>query len=129
VKTIFGQVVIVFIDDILIYSQTKKEHEQHLKLILELLKNEMLYAKFSKCAFLIREDHFLGHMVNKKGIHVDPANIEEIKNWEAPKSPIEVHQFLGLSGYYRRFIENFSKIAQSLTVHTHKGIKFVWEDK
>ena len=74
-----------------------------------------MYAKFSKCEFWIREVHFLGHVVNKNGIHVDPAKIEAIKIWETPKTPTEVRQFLGLAGYYWRFIENFAKIAQPLT--------------
>ncbi|KAJ9561600.1 hypothetical protein OSB04_006760 [Centaurea solstitialis] len=121
--------VIVFIDDILIYSQSKKDHEQHLRSILELLKAEELYAKFSKCEFWIREVHFLGHVVNKEGIHVDPAKIEAIKKWEAPKTPIEIRQFLGLAGYYRRFIANFSKIAQPLTALTQKDKKFIWGEK
>ena len=121
--------VIVFIDDILIYSQNKEEHEQHLRLILELLKTEKLYAKFSKCEFWIREVHFLGHIVNKEGIRVDPAKIEAIKKWEAPKTPTEIRQFLGLAGYYRRFIANFSKIAQPLTTLTQKDKKFVWGEK
>ncbi|KAJ9545105.1 hypothetical protein OSB04_024812 [Centaurea solstitialis] len=116
--------VIVFIDDILIYSQIKEDHEQHLRLILELLKAEKLYAKFSKCEFWIREVHFLGHVVNKEGIHVDPAKIEAIKKWEAPKTPTEIRQFLGLASYYRRFIANFSKIAQPLTTLTQKDKKF-----
>ncbi|KAJ0604535.1 putative nucleotidyltransferase, Ribonuclease H [Helianthus annuus] len=117
-KPYLDKFVIVFIDDILIYSRTKEEHEQHLRTILELLKKEKLYAKFSKCEFWIREVQFLGHVVNEKGIHVDPSKIEAIKNWEAPKTPTEVRQFLGLAGYYRRFIENFSKIAQPLTALT-----------
>ncbi|KAJ9539536.1 hypothetical protein OSB04_032269 [Centaurea solstitialis] len=121
--------VIVFIDDILIYSRDKKEHEQHLRLILELLKTEKLYAKFSKCEFWIREVHFLGHVVNEKGIHVDPAKVEAIKKWEVPKTPTEIRQFLGLAGYYRRFIANFSKIAQPLTTLTQKDKKFVWGEK
>ncbi|KAJ9556102.1 hypothetical protein OSB04_010716 [Centaurea solstitialis] len=112
--------VIVFIDDILIYSQSKEDHEQHLRLILELLKAEKLYAKFSKCEFWIREVHFLGHVVNKEGIHVDPAKIKAIKKWEAPKTPTAIRQFLGLAGYYRQFIANFSKIAQPLTTLTQK---------
>ncbi|KAJ9553497.1 hypothetical protein OSB04_017542, partial [Centaurea solstitialis] len=121
--------VIVFIDDIVIYSQSKKDHEQHLRLILELLKAEKLYAKFSKCEFWIREVHFLGHVVNEEGIHVDPAKIEAIKKWEAPKTPTEIRQFLGLAGYYRRFIANFSKITQPLTTLTQKDKKFIWGEK
>ncbi|KAJ0852345.1 putative nucleotidyltransferase, Ribonuclease H [Helianthus annuus] len=125
-KPYLDKFVIVFIDDILIYSRTKEEHEQHLRTILELLKKEKLYAKFSKCEFWIREVQFLGHVVNEKGIHVDPSKIEAIKNWEAPKTPTEVRQFLGLAGYYRRFIENFSKIAQPLTALTQKDKKYDW---
>ncbi|KAJ9544144.1 hypothetical protein OSB04_023851 [Centaurea solstitialis] len=121
--------VIVFIDDILIYSRSKEDHEHHLRLILELLKAEQLYAKFSKCEFWIREVHFLGHVVNRDGIHVDPAKIEAIKKWEAPKTPTEIRQFLGLAGYYRRFIANFSKIAQPLTALTQKDKKFIWGEK
>ncbi|KAI3819628.1 hypothetical protein L1987_13469 [Smallanthus sonchifolius] len=128
-KPYLDKFVIVFIDDILIYSQTKEDHEHHLKLILELLRNEKLYAKFSKCEFWIREVHFLGHVINKKVIHVDPSKIEAIKNWEAPKTPTEVRQFLGLAGYYRRFIENFSKIALPLTTLTQKEKKYDWSDK
>ncbi|KAJ9547205.1 hypothetical protein OSB04_019748 [Centaurea solstitialis] len=121
--------VIDFIDNILIYSRSKEGHEQHLRLILELLKTKKLYAKFSKCEFWIREVHFLGHVVNKEGIHVDPAKIEAIKKWEAPKTPTEIRQFLGLVGYYRRFIANFSKIAQPLTMLTQKDKKFIWGER
>ncbi|KAI3754492.1 hypothetical protein L1987_54276 [Smallanthus sonchifolius] len=128
-KSYLDKFVIVFIDDILIYSRTMKDHEHHLKLILELLRNEKLYAKLSKCEFWIREVHFLGHVINKEGIHVDRSKIEAIKNWEAPKTPTEVRQFLGLAGYYRRFIENFSKIALPLTTLTQKEKKFDWSDK
>ncbi|XP_022007477.1 uncharacterized mitochondrial protein AtMg00860-like [Helianthus annuus] len=128
-KLYLDKFVIVFIDDILIYSRTKDEHEQHLRAILELLKKEQLYAKLSKCGFWIREVQFLGHVVNENGIHVDPAKIESIKNWEAPKTPTEIQQFLGLVGYYRRFIENFSKIAQPLMSLTQKDKKFEWGEK
>ncbi|KAI3494637.1 hypothetical protein L1887_40554 [Cichorium endivia] len=121
--------VIVFIDDILVYSRSKEDHEQHLRLMLNLLKEQKLYAKFTKCEFWIREVHFLGHVVGKEGIHVDPAKIEAIKKWEAPRTPTEIRQFLGLAGYYRRFIENFSKIAQPLTALTQKDRKFLWEEK
>ncbi|KAI3805298.1 hypothetical protein L1987_27535 [Smallanthus sonchifolius] len=128
-KPYLDKFVIVFIDDILIYSKTKDEHEEHLKLILELLKDEKLYVKFFKCEFWIREVQFLGHVVNEKEIHVDPSKIEVIKNWEAPKTPTEVRQFLELAGYYRRLIENFSKIAQRLTALTHKDKKYNWSEK
>ncbi|GJZ62880.1 putative reverse transcriptase domain-containing protein [Tanacetum coccineum] len=107
----------------------KKEHEEHLKAILELLKKEKLYAKFSKCEFWIPKVQFLGHVIDSRGIHVDPAKIESIKDWASPKTPTEIRQFLGLAGYYRRFIEGFSKIAKSMTKLTQKGIKFDWGEK
>nr|GFB96940.1 putative reverse transcriptase domain-containing protein [Tanacetum cinerariifolium] len=107
-KRYLDKFVIVFIDDILIYSKDEKEHEEHLKAILELLKKEELYAKFSKCEFWIPKVQFLGHMIDSQGIHMDPAKIESIKDWVSPKSPTEIRQFLGLAGYYRRFIEGFS---------------------
>ncbi|GJY50732.1 putative reverse transcriptase domain-containing protein [Tanacetum coccineum] len=128
-KPYLDKFVIVFIDDILIYSKNKQEHEEHLKLILELLKKEELYAKFSKCEFWIPKVQFLGHVIDSKGIHVDPAKIESIKDWASPKSPTEIRQFLGLAGYYRRFIEGFSKIAKPMTKLTQKKIQFVWGDK
>nr|GFC93961.1 putative reverse transcriptase domain-containing protein [Tanacetum cinerariifolium] len=108
-KPYLDKFVIVFIDDILIYSKDKKEHEEHLKAILELLKKEELYAKFSKCEFWIPKVQFLGHVINSQGIHVDPAKIKSVKDWASPKSPTEIHQFLGLAGYYQRFIKGFSK--------------------
>lgn len=99
-KPYLDKFVIVFIDNILIFSRTKEEHVQHLQLIVEVLRKEKLYAKFSKCDFWIREVQFLWHVVSNKGIHVDPAKIEAIKNWETPKTPTEVRQFLGLVGYH-----------------------------
>ncbi|GJW18632.1 putative reverse transcriptase domain-containing protein [Tanacetum coccineum] len=125
-KPYLDKFVIVFIDDILIYSKDEREHEEHLKTILELLKEEKLYAKFSKCEFWIPKVQFLGHVIDSRGIHVDPAKIESIKDWASPKTPTEIRQFLGLAGYYRRFIEGFSKIAKSMTKLTQKGIKFDW---
>ncbi|KAI3821419.1 hypothetical protein L1987_08987 [Smallanthus sonchifolius] len=128
-KPYLDKFLIVFIDDILIYSKTKADHEQHLRLVLDLLRKEQLYAKFSKCEFWLKEVQFLGHIVNDKGIHVDPAKIEAVKNWNAPKTPTEVRSFLGLAGYYRRFISNFSKIAVPLTALTHKGKPYEWGPK
>ncbi|GJX28927.1 putative nucleotidyltransferase, ribonuclease H [Tanacetum coccineum] len=121
--------VIVFIDDILIYSRNEKEHEEHLKTILELLKKEELYAKFSKCEFWINTVKFLGHVIDSSGIHVDPAKIEAVKNWASPTTPSEIRQFLGLAGYYRRFIEGFSKIAKPMTELTQKNQKFDWGEE
>ncbi|GKD04895.1 putative reverse transcriptase domain-containing protein [Tanacetum coccineum] len=128
-KPYLDKFVIVFIDDILIYSKNKEEHEEHLKLILELLKKEELYAKFSKCEFWIPKVQFLGHVIDSKGIHVDPAKIESIKDWASPKNATEIRQFLGLAGYYRRFIEGFSKIAKPMTKLTQKNVKFDWGEK
>ncbi|GJS66893.1 reverse transcriptase domain-containing protein [Tanacetum coccineum] len=121
--------VIVFIDDILIYSRNEKEHKEHLKTILELLKKEELYAKFSKCEFWINTVKFLGHVIDNSGIHVDPAKIEAVKNWASPTTPSEIRQFLGLAGYYRRFIEGFSKIAKPMTELTQKNQKFDWGEE
>ncbi|GJV96213.1 putative reverse transcriptase domain-containing protein [Tanacetum coccineum] len=110
-------------------ANNEQEHKEHLKQILELLKKEELYAKFSKCEFWIPKVQFLGHVIDSEGIHVDPAKIESIKDWTSPKSPTEIRQFLGLAGYYRRFIEGFSKIAKPMTKLTQKKIKFEWGDK
>nr|GEV29528.1 putative reverse transcriptase domain-containing protein [Tanacetum cinerariifolium] len=102
---------------------------EHLRQILKLLKKEELYAKFSKCEFWIPKIKFLGHVIDGQGIYVDPAKIESIKYWASPKSPTEICQFLGLAGYYRRFIEGFSKIAKPMTKLTQKKVKFEWGDK
>ncbi|GJY22658.1 reverse transcriptase domain-containing protein [Tanacetum coccineum] len=128
-KLYMDRFVIVFIDDILIYSKSRKEHKGHLKLILKLLKDEELYAKFSKCEFWLSKVQFLGHVIDSEGIHVDPAKIESIKDWASPKTPTEIRQFLGLAGYYRRFIEGFSKIARPMTKLTQKSVKFDWGEK
>ncbi|GJZ23694.1 putative reverse transcriptase domain-containing protein [Tanacetum coccineum] len=104
-KPYLDKFVIVFIDDILIYSCNKEEHANHLRIILELLRKEKLYAKFSKCDFWIRMVQFLGYLIDSQGLHVDPAKIKAVKNWASPTTPMEFHQFIGLAGYYRRFIQ------------------------
>ncbi|GJR01965.1 putative reverse transcriptase domain-containing protein [Tanacetum coccineum] len=109
--------------------KNKQEHKEHLKLILELLKKDELYAKFSKCEFWIPKVQFLGHVIDSQGIHVDPVKIESIKDWASPKTPTKVRQFLGLASYYRRFIEGFLKISKSMTKLTQKKVKFDWGDK
>jgi hypothetical protein len=121
--------VIVFIDDILVKSKSNEEHEKHLRLIIEKLRGHKLYAKFSKCEFWLSEVAFLGHIVSKKGIVVDPSKITEVTEWKPPKNVREIHSFLGLAGYYRRFIENFSKIAKPMTELLKKEKKFKWTDE
>ncbi|GJV33448.1 putative reverse transcriptase domain-containing protein [Tanacetum coccineum] len=111
----------------LIYLKSKEDHEVHLKSVLELLKKEKLFAKFSKCEFWLKEVHFLKHVVNNNGIHVDPNKIEVVKNWKAPKTSSEIRLFMGLAGYYRRFIANFFKIAKPLTLLTQKNRKYEWD--
>nr|GEY50863.1 putative reverse transcriptase domain-containing protein [Tanacetum cinerariifolium] len=125
-KPYLDEFVIVFIDDIFIYSKNKEDHEEHLKIILERLKNEKLYAKFSKCDFWLESVHFLGYVIESDGVHVDPAKVEAIQNWSAPTTPTEVRQFLGLAGYYQRFIEGFSLIAKPLSKLTQKNKKYEW---
>ncbi|KAL0537615.1 hypothetical protein IC582_026598 [Cucumis melo] len=118
--------VIVFIDDILIYSKTEAEHEEHLRIVLQTLRDNKLYAKFSKCEFWLKQVSFLGHVVSKAGVSVDPAKIEAVTGWTRPSTVSEVRSFLSLAGYYRRFVENFSRIATPLTQLTKKGAPFVW---
>ena len=122
------QFVVVFVDDILIYSQSKWEHENHLRIVLQLLRVHQLYAKFSKCEFWLTEVRFLGHVVSTSGVSVDPEKVEAVMSWERPKSVFEIRGFLGLAGYYRRFIEDFSRLAAPMTRLTRKKVKFYWDD-
>ncbi|WVZ58407.1 hypothetical protein U9M48_008683 [Paspalum notatum var. saurae] len=118
--------VVVFIDDILIYSKSEKEHEEHLKNVLTRLREHKLYAKFSKCAFWLKEVSFLGHILSEKGVAVDPSKVKDVLNWKQPETVTEIRSFLGLAGYYRRFIKDFSKTAKPMTSLTKKNAKYLW---
>ena len=124
-----NQFVVVFIDAILVYSKDAQEHEQHLKIVLQKLREKKLYAKLSKCEFWLNEVSFLGHIVSAEGIKVDPTKIEAVVNWKPPRNVIEVRSFLGLVGYYRRFVRGFFVVASPLAKLLRKGIKFEWTDK
>ncbi|WVZ93708.1 hypothetical protein U9M48_039668 [Paspalum notatum var. saurae] len=121
--------VVVFIDDILVYSKNKKEHKEHLRIVLSRLREHKLYAKFSKCAFWLKEVAFLGHILSEKGVAVDPSKVEDVLNWKQPQTVTEIRSFLGLAGYYHHFIKDFSKIAKPMTALTQKNAKFVWSPK
>jgi len=121
--------VVVFIEDILIYSRTQEEHVEDLGLVLGILREKQLYAKMYKCKFWMDEVQFLGHVISAQGIAVDPAKVEAVVKWESPKSATEIRSFVGLADYYKRFIEGFSKIVVPLTQLTRKDQPFVWTDK
>ena len=118
--------VVVFIDDILVYSKNEEEHAKHLQIILEWLREHQLYAKFSKCQFWLKEVSFLDHILSAKGVAVDPGKVQEVLEWKSPTSVMEIRSFLGLAGYYRRFIQDFSKIAKPMTKLLQKEVKFNW---
>ncbi|XP_074318751.1 putative mitochondrial protein AtMg00860 [Silene latifolia] len=116
--------VVVFIDDILVYSKTNEEHEEHLRLVLQTLRHNQLYAKLSKCEFYLEKVAFLGRVISKDGVAVDPSKIKAVSNWEAPKNVVEIRSFLGLAGYYERFVKYFSKIARLMTTLMRKDTIF-----
>ena len=122
------QFVMVFIDDILVYSNDWENHDTHLQVVLETLRKERLYAKLSKCEFWLREVSFLGHLVSEEGILVDPRKIEMIIEWKPPRNVMEVRSFLGLVGYYRRFVKGFSMIVALMTRLLQKNVKFEWSE-
>ena len=122
------QFVVVFVDDILIYSQYEEEHEDHLRVVLQLLRDHQLYAKFTKCEFWLIEVRFLRHVVSASSVSVDPEKVEAVMSWERSRSVFEICTFLGLAGYYRRFIEDFSRLAAPMTRLARKEVKFKWND-
>jgi hypothetical protein len=121
--------VIVFIDDILIYSKDKEEHAKHLRIALQILREHQLYAKFSKYEFWLDQVEFLGHVISKEGIAVNPSKVASFLEWEAPKNVKQIRGFLGMAGYYRRFIEGFSKIVGPMTKLLWKNTPFVWSEE
>jgi len=123
------QYVVVFIDDILVYSNSHLEHEQHLRVVLQTLRENQLYAKLDKCEFWLQEVIFLGHVISAEGILVDPRKVEAVLKWERPTNVTEIRSFLGLAGYYWRFIDGLSTIASPLTKLTRKEVRFVWSEE
>jgi hypothetical protein len=121
--------VVVFIDDILVYSRNEHEHTMHLHTVLQRLHDHRLYAKLSKCDFWLREIKFLGHTISQDGISVDPKKVQEVMDWKPPTTVRQIQSFLGLAGYYRRFIPDFSRIAKPMTELLKKGVKFEWSQK
>jgi hypothetical protein len=118
--------MVVFIDDILVYSKNEEEYAGHLHVVLQRLRENRLYAKLSKCDFWLKEIKFLGHTISKAGIAVDPDKVQEVMNWKPPTTVRQIRSFLGLAGYYRRFIPDFSRIVKPMTELLKKGAKFFW---
>jgi hypothetical protein len=118
--------VVVFIDDILVYSKNEEEHVGHLHVVLQRLREHRLYSKMSKCDFWLKENKFLGHTISQASIAVDPYKVQEVMNWKPPTTVRQIRSFLGLAGYYRRFIMDFSRIAKPITELLKKEAKFVW---
>ncbi|XP_070008096.1 uncharacterized mitochondrial protein AtMg00860-like [Nicotiana sylvestris] len=127
-KPYLDSFVITFIDAILVYSHSREDHEQHLRVVLQALKDWKHYSKFSKCEFWLNLVAFLGHVVSSDGIKVDPKKIKAVHSWPRPTTTIEIMSLLGLTGYYGHFVEGFSSIAASLTKLTQKGAQFIWSD-
>ncbi|XP_070010212.1 uncharacterized protein [Nicotiana sylvestris] len=118
----------VFIDDILVYSRSWEDHDAHLRAVLQTLQQHHLYAKFSKCEFWLESVVFLGHIISREGIMVDPQKIAAVNNWPRPTTPTEIRSFLGLAGYYMRFVKGFPTLASPLTKLTQKVVKFQCSD-
>jgi hypothetical protein len=119
----------VFLDDILIYSKNEREHEEHLQVVLSCLRENKLYGKLSKCSFFQKEIHYLGHIISGEGISIDPEKVKAIMEWLVPKNAHEVRRFMGLAGYYWRFVEGFSKVAKPITTLSRKGVRYEWTEE
>jgi hypothetical protein len=118
--------IMFFLNDILVYSKDEEEHKEHLRLVLYKLQDHILYAKLSKCEFWLKQVAFLGHVISKGGISVDPSKVQDVLSWKAPMSVSDIQSFLDLVGYYRRFIEGFSKISKPMTEFLEKDKQFEW---
>ena len=118
----------VFLNYILIYSKSEKEYEDHLRIVLHALRNHRLYAKFRKCEFWLIEVRFLGHVVSTSGFSMDPEKVEAVMSWERLMSILKIHSFLGLAGYYKRFVEDFSRLAAPMMKLAQGEVKFEWND-
>jgi hypothetical protein len=118
--------VVVFIDDILIFSKNAEEHDEHLRMVLQKLRENQLYAKLNKCEFWLKEILFLSHIISEGGIFIDPSKVKDVLSWNAPQNVSEIRSFLGLIRYYRRLIEGFSKISKPVIELLEKGKTFEW---
>ena len=128
-RPFLDQFVMVFIDDILMYSKDHEDHDTHLRVVLETLRKEQLYAKMSKCEFWVKKVSFLGHIISKEGIRVDPRKIEVTLEWKPPRSVTKVRGFLGLAGYYKRFVKGFSMTATPMKRLLQKNVRLEWSEK
>lgn len=120
--------ILVFFDDILIYSKNYKEHMQHVQIVLELLRQHQLFAKKSKCVFAVPQVEHLGHIISGSGVATDPQKVEAVKSWPQPKNITQLRSFLGLTGYYRRFVKDYGIICRPLHDMLKKD-SFNWSDK
>ena len=127
-KPYLDKFVVVFIDDIPIYSKSHVEHGEHLRIVLQTLRTHQPYAKLSKCEFWLTSVSFLGHVISKEGVQVDPKKVEAVSNWPRPTNVTEIRSFLGMAGYYRKFVKDFSRISAPLTRLIRKQVKFEWDD-
>jgi hypothetical protein len=118
--------MVLFIDDIMIFSKNEEEHNKHLRLVLQKLKENQLYAKLNKYDFWLKEVSFLGHINSEGGISIDPSKVKDVLSWNTKKNVLDIRSFLGLAGYYRRFIEEFSKISKPMAELLEKGKAFEW---
>jgi dsDNA-specific endonuclease/ATPase MutS2 len=118
--------VVVFIDDILIFSKNEEEHDEHLRLVLQKLRENQLYTKLNKCEFWLKEVSFLGHIISDGGISVDPSKVKDVLSWNTLQNILKIRSFLGLARYYKRFIEGFSKISKPMIELLEKGKTLEW---